>query len=697
MKRPGIQTQKWKQIDMSNRNQRRALQASGGSRRSAEPGPEEISRLVDLFNRGNVADAEAIARKMTERFPKFGFGWKCLGVIIKTQGNCPDSLEPLRKAAALMPNDAEAQSNLGVVYKDLQRPEEAEACYLRAIRINPDLAEAYNNLGVVYMELGRRAEAEANYRRSLAIKPDCADVYSNLGAVLNDLGHLEEAAACHRQAVLISPDFAKAHFNLGNTLSALGNVAEAEACYRRAVAINPGYAEAYCNLGAVLKDLGRFQDAETCCRRALLIKPDFAKAWSVLLFTLNYAAEHQPHYLRDEADKYGQIVARDDKERFSAWRCLPRPVRLRVGLVSGDLCSHPVGYFLESILSRIDATRLEFFVYATDNGADEVTERIRPYCSTWKLLCGLSDKAAARLIQSDGVHLLLDLSGHTANNRLPVFAWKPAPVQVSWLGYFATTGVKEIDFLLADQTGVPHAHQRHFTEQIWYLPDTRLCFTPPDIECSVSELPALKTGQVTFGSFQNLAKIGDRVLALWREILDGVPGARLRLQCRQLGDPEIVAQFTVRLQQNGIESARVVLFGPVSRTEYLSAHADVDLILDTMPYPGGTTTCESLWMGVPTVTCACNSMLSRQGASLLTAAGLSDWVTASETEYVAQAISLARDLPKLAALRSCLRQQVLESPLFDAPRFAGHLTDALWGMWEQRQGADEVCIDGVPE
>jgi predicted O-linked N-acetylglucosamine transferase (SPINDLY family) len=353
-------------------------------------------------------------------------------------------------------------------------------------------------------------------------------------------------------------------------------------------------------------------------------------------------------------------------------------------MVSGDMNNHPVGHFLEGLLAQLDHTRIELIAYPASFKADRLTARIKPLFAAWKPLLGLSDEAAARLIHADGVHILLDLSGHTNYNRLPVFAWKPAPIQASWLGYFATTGMAEIDYLLADEVGVPEAQRKNFSETVWYLPDTRLCFTPPEFDLPVTSLPALTNANITFGCFQKLPKVGDEVLSAWGKILAALPGAQLRMQCKQLGDATVAAQFAERLQQHGIGPARVMLHGSAPRNTYLASHAEVDVILDTFPYPGGTTTCEALWMGVPTLTLAGDTLLARQGASLLAAAGLGDWVAASMADYIDKAVTLTSDLPKLAALRAGLREQVRVSPLFDAKRFARNLETALWGMWQAR-------------
>lgn len=684
--------------------------------RSPAPAPDELKQLVSMFRAGRYAELESRAGSMLGQYPDSGFAWKLLGASLQAQGK--DALQAFQKTAGLMPNDpdvhlnlglaqkntgrlgdaeasyrralkldpgyAEAHNNLGHVLKDLGQLDGAVASYRRALQINPGFAIAHNNLGTALKDLGQLDGAVASYRRALQIKPDYAEAHYNLGIALMDLGQLEEAVASYRRALQIRPDYVKALINLGNSLKELGQFNEGVACYYRAAEIRPDFADAHGSIGSALKELGQFEGAIASYRRALELKPDFADVYSCLLFTLNYSACYSPSYCLDEARRYGRMVSGKVDTRFTAWRCADSPVRLRVGLVSGDLRNHPVGYFLESLLAHLDPGRIELIAYQTDLKADALTVRIKPYFTAWKPLFGLNDAGAARLIHADGVHVLMDLSGHSRHGRLPMFAWKPAPVQAAWLGYFATTGVSEIDYLLADPVGMPEAHQKHFTETVWYLPDTRLCFSPPEIDLPVSSLPAIKNSHVTFGCFQDLTKVGDEVLAAWAKILIALPDSRLRWQCKQLGDPVFVEQLIKRLQQHGIDPARAALHGAVSREAYLAAHSEVDLILDTFPYPGGTTTCEALWMGVPTLTLAGDTLLSRQGASLLTAAGLVDWIATSRDDYVNRTLALASDLPKLAALRVKLRDQARTSPLFDAPRFAHNLEEALWGMWQSR-------------
>jgi protein O-GlcNAc transferase len=607
------------------------------------------------------------------------------GHALEAEGRLDEAMQCYLDAIRLAPNPARAHLNRGNILLLKGDLPAALDAFRTAIKHKPDYAGAYYNIGNALLRNRQFDEAVASYRRALQIEPDYAEVHCALGVALEELGQLDGAIESFRHALQINPDLAEAHINLGNVLQGFGQSESAVENYRQALKINPDLVEAHSNLGLALKDLGQLEVAMACYQRAVEINPDHAEARGGLLFALNYTAGHTPAHCIEQARQFGRIVSGKVGARFSDWACEDRPERLRVGLVSGDLLNHPVGFFLEGPLVHIDPSRIELIAYPTHIKEDELTARIRPYFSAWKPLFRKNDEAAAHLIHADGVHVLLDLAGHTGHNRLPVFAWKPAPVQATWLGYWATTGVAEMDYLLADKVGVPEAQRTQFTESIWYLPDTRLCFTAPKIDMPIVPLPALSNGMITLGCFQIMAKLGDEVLEVWGKIFAALPNAILRIQCKQLDDSSQVEQLLQRLQRYGIGPARVRTRGSTDREAYLAAHAEVDIILDTFPYAGGTTTCEALWMGVPTVTLAGDSLLARQGASLLTAAGLEEWVAASKEEYVAKTIALASDLPKLAKLRAGLRQQVLASPLFDAPRFARNFEDALWGMWQTHQ------------
>jgi protein O-GlcNAc transferase len=716
----------WKVLGALNKKLGRLEAALKLMQRAAELSPtdaETHSNLGALLRElGQLEQAQASCRRALELRPEFAEAHNNLGNTLKELGHPSAAQASYQRALELKPDYAEAYNNLGVVFTELGDFAAAQGSCRRALELKPDYVEAHNNLGIALQALGRLSEAQACYHTTLALRPDYAEAYNNLGTVFKELGHYTQARLSYQSALRIKPDHAETLCNLGHLYLAQGRFAEARTCYLRSLELKPNQAAVHNSLGYVLKELGLLTDAEASCRRAIELKPDFAGAFSNLgiilvesgrlaeaeisyrraleiepansamhsnlLCALNFTAHHGVAYCLEEARRFGRAVSPPAAAQFSVWPCAAvEPERLRIGLVSADLRNHPVGYFLEGLLPQLGGKRIELFVYASHRGDDGLTARLKPHCAAWHVTADLSDEAVACQIHADGIHILLDLGGHTAHNRLPIFAWKPAPVQASWLGYFATTGMAQMDYVLVDAVGVPAAAAHQFTERLCYLPDTRLCFTAPHDAPDLTPLPGLKQNSITLASFQNLAKITEPVLALWSRVLAGVPGARLRLQNKALGDPVVRDTLLGRLRRHGLDPARVDLAGQMTRADYLAAHAEVDFILDTFPYPGGTTTCEALWMGVPTLTLAGHTLLARQGASVLTAAGLSAWVAHDEDDFVAKAVAYAGDLKQLAVLRAGLREQVAHSPLFDAPRFSRNLEAALWYMWRDRPRA----------
>lgn len=661
---------------------------------AALPPQTDMQRIVQLYQAGRHAEAEPLARQLTERFPRHGFGWALLGAALRGQQRHAEALPAIEKAASLAPQDAKLQFTLGNVLRDLGRGEEALARYRQALRLQPDFPEAHYQCGVAQQDLGRPADAEASYRRVLKSQPDHVRAHANLAQALQDLGRLDEAQASSERAIRLEPGNAALHFNLADLLHDRGRLEAAEAACRQALRLDPSFAPAQSLLGTVLQDQGRLDEAVAAYREALALDAGDLVTRSALLFCMNYLGSADPARCLEEARCFGEIAARQADAACTQWDCEPQPQRLRVGLVSGDLREHPVGYFLESVVAHLDPSRIELVGFPTRRHEDALTARIRPRFSHWESLDGLDDAAAARRIHAQKLHLLLDLSGHTAHNRLPVFARRPAPVQASWLAYFASTGIEAMDYLIADPWSLPPGEEPHFTERIWRLPRTRLCFTPPQAAPQVGPLPALSGGPITFGCFNNVAKINDDVVALWCRVLDAVPGSRLLLKAKQFRDEAIVRAVRERFARQGLDTQRLALDGPSPRDEYLAAYGRVDIGLDPFPYPGGTTTAEALWMGVPVLTLAGARFLSRQGASLLANAGLQDWIASDADDYVARAARHAADLDRLAALRAGLRAQALASPVFDAATFAADLADALHGMWRERGPGGQAAVTG---
>lgn len=699
-------------------------QAVASFSRALELQPDHIEASLRLGNAllacGHLERAADSYRQALKFKPDYVEAHSNLGNVLLPLGAAEEAAASCRRALAINPDFAEAHINLGNALNSCGQSAEAMACYRRVLEIQPDSVLAYNNLGKVQEELGQLEEAAASYRRALEVDPGCAEAHFGLGSALEELGQLDKAVASYHRALEIRPVFFEAFVNLGHVFEGLGQFGEAAENYRRALEIQPGSVEALNNLGNAFLNLGQFDAAVASCRRALEIQPDFfeahsnlgnallnlghfdtalasflraqelkvdsAEGHSNLLFLRNYLSVQTAPVLLIEARNFGDYAARKARPTMQ-WRNSPESNRcLRVGLVSGDLRNHPVGYFIEGMLAALAsqfAGQLEVIAYASFVCDDEVTEQIKPHCHGWHSVTGLSDERLAQRVRDDGIDILVDLSGHTAHNRLPMFAWKPAPVQVSWLGYFATTGLAAMDYLLADPWTVPVAEEAHFVETVWRLPESYLCFTPPAVDVPVAPLPALTAGHITFGCFNNLAKMNDAVVALWARVLRAVPESRLFLKTRQLDEASVRLSVIQRFAAHGIDAGRLILEEGATRAELLAAYHRVDIALDPFPYPGGTTSVEAVWMGVPVLTLAGDRFLSHIGESILQNAGLPDWIAIDAEDYVARAAIHAGDRQRLALLRKALRQQVLASPLFDAPRFARHFETALRGMWTQ--------------
>jgi predicted O-linked N-acetylglucosamine transferase (SPINDLY family) len=495
---------------------------------------------------------------------------------------------------------------------------------------------------------------------------------------------LVSAIEWHQKAVAAKPDFAQAHNSLGGALFAAKRLDEAIASFRRAVAAMPDYAEALKNLGIALKDAGMVEGALDAQRRALSLHRSWHEVHSACLFTRHSLEVEDPMELLADHRSWDQIYASHLTGMIAPHansRVAGR--RLRVGLVSPDFKQHPVMRFLLPFLEHHNREQIELFAYAQVPEPDEWTELARKQVGHWRSLVDMPDAEAADLIRADEIDVLVDLAGHSNGNRLMVFARKPAPVQVTYLGYPGTTGLSAIDYRITDAfADPPGMTEGHHSEKLIRLAGCAWCYGP-DSQNVPSESPATQSGVVTFGCFNNLAKVNDRTLGLWARILDAVPGSRLLL--KSIGFLSMDARRRVReslCSQSGIGEERLDIRGPEdSHESHLALYREMDIALDTFPYHGTTTTCEALWMGVPVVTLAGRTHVSRVGVSLLTNVGLPELIAESEDEYVRIAVELARDVEQLVNYRSNLRDKMLGSQLLDAPSFAREIEGAFRQMW----------------
>jgi protein O-GlcNAc transferase len=585
-----------------------------------------------------------------------------------------------RQILGRFPDHPDALHLLGVLAGQTGHPDAAIGLIGRAIAVRPDIADYHRNLAESYRRSARWEEEIASLRRALALRPDDAEGHNNLGIALWHKGFLDEAAAEFAAAVRINPEFAEAHIDLGNALWHQGRLDEAVGSFRRAIALRPELAPAHNNLGSVLKDQGRLDEALDSFRRAVDLKPDYATAASNFLCLLHYhpacdaqaiLADHR-HWARRFAEPLAFEIAPHTNDRTP-------DRRLKIGFASPDFRAHPVGELLLPFFSHFDHATMESVCYSDVRATDDVTGQLRACSDRWYDTAGMSDQQLAQRIREDRIDILVDLGLHTANNRLLVFARKPAPVQATMLGMPATTGLATMDYRLTDRfLDPPGPGDGDYSEISIRLPHSFWCYQPPPETPEVGPLPALARGFVTFGCLNQFAKVSRPALQLWIEILRALPTARLVIQSPPGSHLDAVRR---QFRDGGVAPDRVDFVARASKLEYLRRHHDLDVCLDPFPYNGHTTTLDALWMGVPVITLAGRTAVGRGGVSILSNAGLSGWIAGTPQEYLEIAVRWAGDLAGLGAVRAGLRQQMQSSPVMDGRRFAVDVQSAFRQMW----------------
>jgi predicted O-linked N-acetylglucosamine transferase (SPINDLY family) len=654
-------------------------------------GAAEIEQAVRSYELGRIDAAEAICERVLTCDPLNARALHLLGLIAADRSDHA-------RAAVLIQSAITADSavglyhfNFGNALRELGRAEDATASYACAVALDPGRFAAWFNLAQLHAQRGQPEQAIDAFREAVRIEPSSAEARVGLAAALVDAAQAGAQTAA-RSAEALSllgndwpsvPNPARARFVVAMALIGCERWTEAASHLEALVAVHPDVAQVHNQLANCYNRLGRAIDAVREYREAFRTAPGFDQALTGALGTLNAAPEVTPEEVFAAHQEWAATVAAPlypPAPRFGNARDPNRP--LRIGYVSPDLRRHPVGTMIAPVLERHDPRRVEAHCYYNYPRGDVMTERMRRVAHRWRNVAELDDAAVAEAIRSDGIDILVDLAGHTRRTRLLVFARRPAPIQVSWLGYFNTTGLATMDYFVTDPVSSPPGQEQYFVERLVRLPATRFCYEPPEFLPEVNDLPARNSGHVTFGCLNTLAKLNDGVLALWARILAAVPGARLVLQAAALNDPLLRRDFTAYAAAHGIAPERLELrqFVPVEKAA-LTYH-DIDIALDPFPFCGGMTTLDALWMGVPVVTLPQVMIAGRQSASMLANLGLPELIAADEVAYVAAAAGLAHDLDRLAALRASLRERFRRSPLADYVRFTADLEDAFAAMWQ---------------
>ncbi len=520
-------------------------------------------------------------------------------------------------------------------------------------------------------------------RKALELEPRYPEALVNLGDVLHDQNRIEEAIACYQRAIEIRPDHASAYFGLGIALQSNFEWDAALAAYAKTLSFEPDRADVHNNIAIVYQNRGQLDHAIQHFRRSLQLRPDVAYTHSSLAMAMHYHSEISPDEIFQEHRRWNACfaapvrrISHDPTERATR----TPGQRLRIGYVSPDFRRHPVPSFLESLLVGHNRERVELFAYSNTVHCDDVTDRLRAHMSTWRDITRLSDDQAADLIAADGIDILVDLAGHTAMHRLGVFARKPAPVQVTWLGYPNTTGLDAIDYRLTDAYADPPGAEAYHSEALVRLPGCFLCYTPPLDSPAISRSAA--TDAVTFVSFNLFSKVTEKVLELWSRILLAVPKSKLFLKASGLRSETTRAKVSEIFRRCGVSSDRLKLSGGVADfRNHLNLYNHADIALDPFPYNGTTTSFEAAWMGIPMITLKGATHVSRVGVSLNSNLGLADLIAETPDDYVRIAVALAADPSRRASLHAGMRQRMTRSGLLDTEAFASKVEDAYQSMW----------------
>jgi len=610
--------------------------------------------------------------------------------ILYSKGLFDDAISNYQRALELDPASADICNNLGSVFKAKGQHKEAITYFQRALRADPNYDKAYNNLGIAFIDDGQPDKAISCFEKALQLNPQFVDARNNLAkAILNmaisfhDKGNHEQALTYYQKTLEINPILPEAYYNLGNFYREKRLLNDAMTNYQKGLRLKPDFVYAYNNLGIIYRETGQVDKAEECFRNAIQIDP-YSNAYGNLLFTMLCSARHNPQAIYFEHLNFSKQCAEHFAPAMKTYaKNCDADRKLNVGYLSPDFRRHPVSFFVEPAIMSHNRDAFTVSCYSDVSVPDAFTRRMQKHSDRWCNLVGVSDEKAVEIIRSDEIDILIDLAGHTANNRMLLFARKPAPIQLTWIGYPATTGLQTIDYKIVDHfTDPPGTTEQFYSEELMRLPNSFVCYMPDEDSPDVGPLPAAQAGHITFGSFNFIAKITPEVFRVWAEIMNRLPHSRLLLKDRNFDDKTAREYAMNMFKERGIGMDRIILTPWDSPPGHMEAYNLVDIGLDTFPYNGLTTTCEAMWMGVPVVSLAGTAYASRAGVSLLSNVGLKELIAVTTDEYIEIAFNLAEDLRRLKSLREKLRDMMMHSLLCDEKRFTADLEICYLDIWK---------------
>jgi protein O-GlcNAc transferase len=558
--------------------------------------------------------------------------------------------------------------------------EDARQLLMRSLQKEPNSGPLCNAMAVTLVMLRQYPQAQFYAEKAVKLLPGDGEAASTLGSILAMMGKSAQALPVFERAVSLSPRSINARLGLANALGNLNRYSDVIDQCQAGLAVNPDDLDLNVKLTLGLLNCGRAEDAVRAAQRARAANPADSTLASWHAFALNYLPDIDPVQIRRAHEEYGTLIE-SAVGTHSAPSISSRDGILRIGLLSPDLRTHSVAFFVEPLLRHFDRSKIEIYCYSTAKNEDKTSERLKSLATQWRQVAGASDAELTAKIRGDGVAVLIDLAGHTSDNSLAVFAMRPAAVQATWCGYPSTTGVRQIAYRLIDSLTDPVGSDAHCVERLVRLDPSFLCYQPPEDAPAVAPSPSTSSQSVTFGSFNTLLKLNSRVVQAWSEILTAVPGSKLMLKATQLADARVRGWTVQRFAEAGVDPARIeVVEATASQRDHLGLYARLDIALDPFPYAGTTTTCEALWMGVPVLTLEGVTHAGRVGVSLLNNVGHPDLIARDVPSYIKMATALAGDRKKLAELRRSLRPTMAASTLCNGPDFAQRFEAAMRAM-----------------
>jgi len=610
---------------------------------------EKIKDIIQNYNLGNFLKAESLAKNLLTRNAK----------------------------------DYQLCNIYGLILLKLDKKEGAISYFQKSIRIKSDFFEAHYNLLQSFYDLKKYDEAVLQSKKCLKIYPKSIDTFLLLGNLYNKLNKDKESEKYFQEILKINSSDSSAYYSLGNLYKKQKDYDKAIENYVRATKFNKNYFAAYNNLGTLYQELGKFDLAVSNFKSVIKINPKFSGAYQNYLFCLNFSKHFDFNLYSELVQKFKKNLPKIDLNKIAQFPKIKRAdQKIRIGFVSGDYGNHPVSHYLLNTLHYINDKKFELMAYSNSNRMDEMTLKLQRRFNVWRKINHLSDTEVINLVKKDSIDILFDLSGHTAGNRLSIFINKVAPIQVTWLGYNASTGLKEIDYIIVDSHVVPLSDQKYFSEKIFQLPNTFQCISINN-NVKIDNIDYKNKKNIVFGSFNNLSKINDNVIGLWSKILKKIENSKLFLKAKQLDNLTIVENIKEKFQKNGISPEKIITEGQSqTREEMLKRYNQIDIALDPFPYSGITTSLEANWMGVPLLTKKGNNFYSRIGTSINKNLNMEDWIANDEKDYIVKAISKTSDLEKLFKIKKELRNKFLKSPLSNTSQYVKHFENCLNSMWQ---------------